>query len=70
VHGACREEKAGVDSAGDAHLAPMRRWGEVVRDVVTGDRAAAGPDVPTFFDAVACARVLDELRAAPLTVRS
>ena len=46
---------------GDPHLVPMRRWAEAVRDAVRGD--GAGPDVPTFRDGVACARVMDALRA-------
>jgi len=67
-HGGRTEEKR-PPADGDPHLEPMRRWAEVVRDVVDGNRPATGPDVPTFADAVACARVLDQLRAAPLEVR-
>jgi predicted dehydrogenase len=55
-----------ADEGGDRHRFPMRRWAEVVRDVVHGERPADGPDVPTFADGLACARVLDQLRAGPL----
>ena len=45
----------------DPHLVPMRAWAEVVRDAV---RAGAVPDgEPTFADGLACARVMDQLRA-------
>ncbi|MBV8949947.1 MAG: Gfo/Idh/MocA family oxidoreductase, partial [Actinobacteria bacterium] len=48
----------------DRHAGPMARWAQIVRDAV---RAGAPPtDAPTFEDAVACARVLDQLRATPL----
>jgi predicted dehydrogenase len=53
----------------DRHQESMRRWAEVVRDVVGGDRPASGPDVATFADGLACARVLDELRTGPLVSR-
>lgn len=47
----------------DGHLAPMRRFAEVVRDAVTsGDIPAYAP---TFADGRACDAVLDQLRAAP-----
>jgi predicted dehydrogenase len=46
---------------GDPHLTPMRRWAEVVRDAV--DAGLAPPDAPTFADGLACARVLDAIRA-------
>jgi hypothetical protein len=39
----------------------MRRWAETVRDAVRS--GVTGPDVPTFVDGVACARVMDALRA-------
>jgi predicted dehydrogenase len=48
---------------GDAHLAPMRRFAEVVRDAVTSGEVPA--DAPTFADGQACAAVLDRLRACP-----
>jgi predicted dehydrogenase len=49
--------------AADRHLAPMRRFAEVVRDAVeTGEVPA---HAPTFADGRACDAVLDELRAAP-----
>jgi len=44
---------------GDAHLAPMQAWAEVVRDAVHEGMAPAG--APTFADGLACARVLDAL---------
>jgi predicted dehydrogenase len=45
----------------DPHLLPMQRWATVVRDAV---RAGSAPDgEPTFADGVACARVMDALRA-------
>ena len=51
------------DTRADAHLAPMRRFAEVVRDsVTTGD---IGEGVPTFADGRACDAVLDQLRASP-----
>lgn len=50
-------------TGGDPHLLPMERWAEVVRDCV---RDGASPaDVPTFIDGVACAEVMDRLRAQP-----
>jgi len=52
---------------GDAHLAPMRRFAEVVRDAVSSGEI---PDhAPTFADGRACDDVLDRLRAAPFTLR-
>ncbi|HUI49769.1 MAG TPA: Gfo/Idh/MocA family oxidoreductase [Acidimicrobiia bacterium] len=48
---------------GDAHLAPMRRYAEVIRDAVTSGRVPA--DAATFSDGRACDEVLDRLRAAP-----
>jgi predicted dehydrogenase len=53
------EHRGGHD--GDPHLAPMRRYAEVVRDSVA--EGIAGPGAPTFVDGLACARVLDGLRA-------
>lgn len=46
---------------GDPHLGPMRQWAEVVRDAVRA--GPAGPDTPTLHDGLACARILDRLRA-------
>ncbi len=46
---------------GDPHLVPMRRWAVVVRDAVR--RGAAAPGTPTFADGLACAEVMDALRA-------
>jgi predicted dehydrogenase len=51
---------AGTEGEHDRHLAPMRRWAEVVRDAVAAGTAPDG--VPTFADGLACARVLDRLR--------
>jgi predicted dehydrogenase len=54
---------SGADAGADGHLAPMRRFAEIVRDAVTtGEIPAAAP---TFADGRACDAVLDELRAAP-----
>jgi predicted dehydrogenase len=52
----------------DRHLGPMRRWAEVVRDAVRD--GVAPPGAPTFADGLACARVLDRLRAGggPVTM--
>jgi predicted dehydrogenase len=48
---------------GDAHLEPMRRFAEVVRDAVTSGEIPAS--APTFADGQACDAVLDQLRASP-----
>jgi predicted dehydrogenase len=53
--------------AADGHDAPMRRFAEVVRDVVTSGEVP--PGVPTFVDGLACDTVLDQLRAAPVVTR-
>jgi predicted dehydrogenase len=46
----------------DHHIAPMRRWAEVIRDAVhTG---AIPPDAPTFTDGRVCDEVLLQLRVA------
>ncbi len=55
-------EVPGVDGS-DRHLVPMQRWAEVVRDAVD----AGVPVGPTFADGLACALVVDRLRAAPLS---
>ena len=47
--------------SGDPHLLPMRRWAEVVRDAVRSGEVP--PDAPTFADGLACARLMDALRA-------
>jgi predicted dehydrogenase len=47
----------------DRHTEPMRRFAEVVRDVVISGEVP--PGVPTFGDGRACDLVLDRLRAAP-----
>lgn len=59
---------AGVNEAfeldhgsGDPHLLPMRRWAAVVRDAVRTGTVA--PESPTFADGLACARLMDALRA-------
>ena len=46
--------------AGDPHLPAMRPWAEAVRDAITEGRQIA----PNFRDGVACAEVIDRLRAA------
>jgi predicted dehydrogenase len=53
---------------GDRHDDPMRRFAEVVRDVVTSGQVP--PGVPAFADGLACDRVLDQLRAAPVVTRA
>jgi predicted dehydrogenase len=52
----------------DRHDDPMRRFAEVVRDVVTSGEVP--PGVPTFADGLACDVVLDQLRAAPVVTRA
>ena len=59
-HDGSRREHAAT-TAGDPHLEPMRRWAAVVRDSVRRRHLPAG--APTFVDGLACARVLDRLRA-------
>jgi predicted dehydrogenase len=49
--------------AQDAHLVPMRRFAEVVRDSVTAGTVSA--DAPTFADGRACDEVLARLRSCP-----
>jgi predicted dehydrogenase len=56
-----RRREFTADGDGDRHLEPMRRWAEVVRDAVRDGLGPAG--APTFADGLACARVLDQLRA-------
>jgi predicted dehydrogenase len=51
------------ETGGERHLAPMRRFAEVVRDAVTTGEIP--PHAPTFADGRACDEVLDQLRAAP-----
>ena len=51
---------------GDPHRVAMQRWAEVVRDAVESGVVPDG--VPTFADGVACDRVLDAMREAPLRV--
>jgi predicted dehydrogenase len=58
-----REERSFGERDGDRHAGPMTRWAEVVRDAVRD--GVAPPDAPTFADGLACARVLDALRAGP-----
>ena len=45
----------------DPHLVPMRAWAEVVRDAVLDGKVPDGE--PTFADGLACAHVMDQLRA-------
>jgi len=61
---AARAKRPGTDR----HHDPMRRFAEVVRDVVTSGEVP--PGVPTFADGVACDVVLDQLRAAPVVTRA
>jgi predicted dehydrogenase len=60
-------EPAASAAKADRHHEPMRRFVEVVRDVVTSGEVP--PGVPTFADGHACDVVLDQLRAAPVTTR-
>jgi predicted dehydrogenase len=55
-----REEHEGATGA-DAHVEPMRHFAAVMRDAVRDGIAPAG--TPTFADGLACARVLERLRA-------
>jgi predicted dehydrogenase len=50
-------------SSGDRHHEPMRRFAEVIRDVVT--TGAVPEHVPTFRDGQLCDAVLERLRAEP-----
>jgi predicted dehydrogenase len=59
---------AAGDAKADRHDEPMRRFAEVVRDVVTSGEVT--PGVPTFADGHACDVVLDRLRAAPVATRA
>jgi predicted dehydrogenase len=59
--------KRGQHATADRHDAPMRRFAEVVRDVVTTGEVP--PGVPTFADGRACDLVLEQLRGAPVTTR-
>ncbi|MFM8303239.1 MAG: Gfo/Idh/MocA family protein [Actinomycetota bacterium] len=45
----------------DPHLLPMRRWAVEVRDAVAA--GSTPPGLPTFTDGLACAEVMDRLRA-------
>ncbi len=45
----------------DRHLAPMRLWAQRIRDAVVD--GVSPPGLPTFFDGVACAELLDQLRS-------
>ena len=56
------------DTAADRHLAPMRRFAEVVRDAVESGEVPG--HAPTFDDGVACDDVLDQLRASPFASAS
>jgi len=56
-----REEHEQPRADGDPHLVPMQRFAAVVRDAVEAGVAPAGS--PTFVDGLACARVLDAIRA-------
>ena len=54
------EEVSQPAGGGDAHLVPMQRWAERVRDAVRDGL----PIAPSFADGLACRRVLDALLAA------
>jgi len=54
-----REEHEFTPEPGDPHGVAMRRWTEVVRDEVIDHRQVT----PSFADGLACARVMDALRA-------
>jgi predicted dehydrogenase len=54
-------ERVQPAAGGDRHLEPMRRWAAVVRGSVA--EGIAPPGAATFADGLACARVLDRLRA-------
>jgi predicted dehydrogenase len=54
-----REELTAPAGEGDAHLVPVQRWAEQVRDAVQGRSQIA----PSFTDGLACRRVLDALLA-------
>jgi predicted dehydrogenase len=56
-----RDEHERPAADGDPHTEPMRRWAVVVRNAV--EDGEWGADVPTFADGLACAKVLDALRA-------
>lgn len=57
-----KEERERPAPEGDPHTEPMRRWAAIVRNAV--EDGVWGPDVPTFADGLACARVLDVLRSS------
>jgi predicted dehydrogenase len=55
-------EEIEVDpGGGDPYRAPVQRWARLVRDAVR--RGAVEPGDPTFADGLACATVMDQLRA-------
>ncbi|MEX0663895.1 MAG: Gfo/Idh/MocA family oxidoreductase [Acidimicrobiia bacterium] len=56
-----RDEHARPKSDNDPHLEPMQRFATVVRDAL--DEGVSPPGAPTFADGLACARVLDAIRA-------
>lgn len=61
-----KEERQIPPHPGDPHLGPMLSMARLVRDSVRAGVALG--DVPTFADGLACAKVLDRLRALPLTI--
>ena len=68
-HAKTSRRRRGSSARGtDRHDDPMRRFAEVVRDVVTSGEVP--PGVPTFADGLACDLVLDQLRAAPVVTRA
>jgi predicted dehydrogenase len=57
-----KQEEELPRTSGDPHGVAMHRWAEEVRDAVADGRQIG----PSFEDGLACARVLDVLRAGPL----
>lgn len=56
-----RRREFETEVQGDRHQVPMQRWAEMVRDAVHD--GIGPPGTPTFADGLACAQVLDQLRA-------
>jgi predicted dehydrogenase len=56
-----RDEHTRPETGGDPHVVPMQRFAAVVRDAL--EAGVAPPGAPTFADGLACARVLDAIRA-------
>lgn len=56
-----RDEHTRPETGGDPHVEPMQRFAVVVRDAL--EAGVVPPGAPTFADGLACARVLDAIRA-------